>query len=88
MIHRKLTESREELAATKAGSNRGRGRGGGPSHPPKKIGLAKSRILRRLVGREVANKDDNIMGDLSYSESKGVFTQVRKGLAYTLRAQT
>ena len=48
MIHEKLTASGAELAAEKASSNMGRGRGGGP---PKKVGLAKSRLLGRMAGR-------------------------------------
>ena len=51
MLHRKLTTSGAELAAEKAESNRGRGRGSGPRHPPKKVGLDKSRLLGRLAGK-------------------------------------
>ena len=48
MIHGKLMAGGADLAAKKMGSNRGRGRGSGPGHTPKKVGLAKSRLLRRL----------------------------------------
>ena len=65
MLHRKLTASGAELADEKAESNRGRGRGSGPGHPPNKVWLAKSRLLGRLEGREVADEDDDIMGDLA-----------------------
>ena len=65
MIHGKLTASRADLAAEKAASNRGRGRGSRPATPPKKFGLAKSRLLVRLAGREAANEDNDIMGDLA-----------------------
>ena len=41
MMHGKLTSSGAELAAEKSASNRGRGRGISPGHPPKKVGLAK-----------------------------------------------
>ena len=34
MMHGKLTASGAELSDKKSASNRGRGRGGGPSHPP------------------------------------------------------
>ena len=54
-----------ELATEKAESNRGRGRGSGPGHPPKNIGLDKSRLLVRLVGREAVREDGNIMGYLA-----------------------
>ena len=66
MIHGKLTASEEELAAKKAASNRGWGRESGPGHPPKKVGLAKSRLLGRLAVREAAREDYNIIGDLAY----------------------
>ena len=66
IMNRKLTTSGVNLAAEKAESNRGRGRGSGPSHTPKKVGLDKSRHLGRLAEREADNKDDDIMGDLEY----------------------
>ena len=88
MIHGRLTASRAELAAEKAASNRGRGRGSGPGHPPKKVGLAKSRFLGRLAGREAVDEDDDIIGDLAYRERKGESAKARKSLTFTLRAQT
>ena len=72
MMHKKLAEIGTDLAAEKAESNRRRGRGSGPGKPPKKIGLAKSRLLGRLAGKEAENKDDEIMGNLTYHERKGV----------------
>ena len=50
MMPGKLTASGAELVAEKAASNRGRDRGSGPGHPPKKVGLAKSRLVGRLAG--------------------------------------
>ena len=50
--------------------------------------MVKSRLLGRLVGREVADRDDGIMGYLVYRERKGGSSKVRKGLTFTLRAQT
>ena len=44
--------------------------------------------IGRLVGREMADKDDDIMGDLAYRKMKGGYAKVRKGLAFTLRDQT
>ena len=70
MIHRNLTASRAELAADKADRNRGRGRGSGPGHPPKNFGLADSKLLEMLAGREAAEDDDDIMGDMSYRERR------------------
>ena len=58
-------------ADEKAARNRGRGKVSGPVHPPKKVGLAQLRLLGRMAGREEAEKDDNIMGDLEYRERKG-----------------
>ena len=78
----KLTASGAGLAAKKAASNRGRGRGRCPIHIPKKIGLSKSKILVRLVGREAVNEDNNIMGDMAYCERKGVTP--RQGRASSL----
>ena len=52
----KLTASRAELAAEKAARNRGSCRGSGPDHPPKKFGLARSRLLGRLAGREATSR--------------------------------
>ena len=46
-----------DLAAEKEASNMGMVRGSGPSHPPKKVGLAKSRLMGRLTGREAANEE-------------------------------
>ena len=34
-------------------------RGSGPSHPPKKVGLAKSRLMGRLTGREAADEESS-----------------------------
>ena len=66
MMNGKLTESVADLAAEMVASNRGEGRDSGPGRPPKKVGLAKSRILGMLVGREAADNDNNNMGDLEY----------------------
>ena len=86
-MHRKLMSSRAELAEEKAVTNRVRGRGSGPGHPPKKVGLAKSRIMGRLAGRKAVDEDDDIMGDLAYHERKGGTAKARKGLNFTIRAQ-
>ena len=86
-MHRKLTASRAELEDKKAASNRGRGRGSGTGHCPKKVGLAKSRLLGMLSGIEAVGKDNIIMGDLEYHERKGGSNKARKGLTFTLRAQ-
>ena len=90
MMHGKLMASGVELAAEKAASNRGRrrGRGSGPCHPPKKVELSKSRLMRRLAGRETANEDNHIMGNLAYGQKKGGSSKAREGLAFTLSAQT
>ena len=56
--------------------------------PPNKVGLAKSRIMGRLEEREAYEKDDGIVGDLEYQERKGGSSKARKGLAFTLRAET
>ena len=64
MMHGKLTASGTDLEAEKAASNRGRGRGGIPGHPPKKVGFAKSRLLGELSGIEAARKDYDIMEDM------------------------
>ena len=68
MMHGKLTASGAELAAEKAASNRG----SGPGHPPKKVGLAKLRLLGKLAGREAAGEDDDIMGDMAHREGRGI----------------
>ena len=86
-MHGKMKASGAELAAKKAASNRGRGRGGGPGHPPKKVGLANSRFLRKLAGREVVGEEDGIMGDMEYSKKKLEAAKARKGLTFILRAQ-
>ena len=52
------------LATNDYVSNRGGVRGSGSGHPPKKVGLAKSRLQGRLAGREADNEDDDIMGNL------------------------
>ena len=88
MMHRKMTRRRAKLAAMKAARNRGGGRGSGPSHPTKKIGLEKLILLGRLAGREEVGEDDNIMRDLTYRNMKGGYGKARKGLTFTLRAQT
>ena len=64
------------------------GRGSGPGHTPKKFGLAKLRLLEGLAGKQAADEDNNIMGDLEYHERKGGSAKARKGLAFTLRVQT
>ena len=56
--------------------------------PSSKVGLAKSRLLGRLVGREAAYKDDEVMGYLAYRERKGGSAKARKGITFTLRNQT
>ena len=71
MMHNNQTSSRVELAAKTAVSNMGSNRGINPGHPPKKVGLAKSRLLGILAGREAADEDNDIMGYLKYRESKG-----------------
>ena len=63
ILHGKLTASRAELVAEKVASIRGRCRGSDPGHPPKKVRLAKLRLLGSLAGREAVGEDDNIMGD-------------------------
>ena len=55
MMHVKVTISGADLAAEKAASNRRRGRGGDPGHPPMKIGLAKLGLLGRLEGIEASD---------------------------------
>ena len=50
--------------------------------------MTKSRLLGSLVGREVVDEDRNIMGDLEYRKRKGESSKERKGIAFTLRAQT
>ena len=82
-MHGKLTESRAELTGEKAASNKGRGRGSGLGHPPKKVGLAKSRLLGRLAGREVVGEYKDIMGDLAYHKRKGESAKINKGLTFT-----
>ena len=54
-----------DLAAKKVARNMGRRRGSSAGHNPNNIGLAKSRILGSPAGREAADKDYNIMGDLA-----------------------
>ena len=41
MMHRKMTASGAEQADKKAEINRESGRGSGPGHPSKKVGMAK-----------------------------------------------
>ena len=84
MMHWKLTVSRGELTVNRAARNSGSGRGSGPDHPTKKFGLENSRLLGRLVVREsVCNT-----GDIMVCERKGWYAKSRKGLAFTLSAQT
>ena len=83
MMHGKRRKRGAELAAEKAERNRG----SGPNHPPKKVGLAKWRILERLTEREAVGKYGDIVGGLSYRERKGWSAKARKGLTFTLRAQ-
>ena len=71
MMHGNLKTSGAELVAEKAASNRGRGRGSGPGHPPKKVGLYKLRLLGRLVGREEVGEDEKIVVYLAYHDRKG-----------------
>ena len=90
VVHGKLTVSGAELAAEMAASNRGVGGegGSGPSHSPKNVELANSRLLGSLSGREAAKKDDNIMEDMVYREREGGSVKATKGLMFTLRDQT
>ena len=87
-MHGKMTSNGAELASEKAASNRERGRGSGPSHPPKKVGLSKSMLLGRLAVREASEDDENIIGDQSYRKRKGGSAKARKGITFTLKAQT
>ena len=64
-MHGKLIASRTELEDEKEAINMGSGRGGGPVHTPKKVGLAKLRLMGRLAWRDVADKENYIMGDIS-----------------------
>ena len=48
IMHGNMTASGEELATNMAASNRGRGRGSRPDHPPNNFGLTKSRLLGML----------------------------------------
>ena len=50
-------DEENDLAAKKEASNKGMVRGSGPSHTPKKVGLAKSRLMGRLTGREAADEE-------------------------------
>ena len=77
-MHENLTASGKDLEAEKVTRNRVRGRGCSPGHTPKKVGLAKSRLLGRLVGREEENEADDIMGDLAYRKRKGGSAKARK----------
>ena len=61
-MHGNMMASGADLAAEKVVSNRGRVRGGCPGHSPKKVGLAKSRVLWRLAGREAADKYNRSWG--------------------------
>ena len=88
VMQRKLTTSGAGLASEKAMSNMGRGRGNNPGQPPKKVGLAKPRLLGRMLGREAADKANNIVGYLEYGERKGGYSKAGKGLTFILRAQT
>ena len=40
------------------------------------------------MGRDAADEDEKIMGDLAYREKKGGSAKARKGLAFKLRDQT
>ena len=71
IMYGKMTSNGAELAAEKAASNRERGRGSGPSHPLKKVGLAKSMLLGRMAVREASKDDDNIIGNMAYRKRKG-----------------
>ena len=87
-MHSSLTAIRAELAADKAARNMGRGRGSVPVHHPQNDGLAKSRLMGRLVGREADYKDDGNMGDMTYCRRKWGLIKARKSLIFTLRSQT
>ena len=65
-MHGKLKLIGADLVDKKVASNMGRGRGVGPVHTPKKVGLAKSRLLGGLAGRKADDEDNNVMGDLAY----------------------
>ena len=71
IMHGKLKLIGADLVDKKVASNMGRGRGVGPVHTPKKVGLAKSRLLGGLAGRESADEDDNIMRDMAYHKRRG-----------------
>ena len=88
ILNSNLTASGGELADKKAERNRGRGRGGGTGHPPTKVRFYKSRLMEKMAGREADRKDDNIMGDMEYPKRKGGSVKARKGINFTLRAQT
>ena len=64
MMHGKLKVIRADTSAEKAASNRGRGRRSGPGHTPKMVGLYKSRLMGRLVGRQAADEDENVMQEI------------------------
>ena len=63
-MHEKLAVSGTDLAGEKEASNQRGGSESDPSHTPKKVGLAKLRLLGSLTEGEVADEFDNIMGDL------------------------
>ena len=71
-----------------AGEYHGEGQGENPGHTHKKFGLAKLRLLGRLVEREAANKENNIVGDLAYRKRKGGSAKARTELAFILWAQS
>ena len=58
-------------ADEEAAINKGISRGSGSGHTPKKVGLAKSRLLGRLLGMETSDEDDNTIRDLAYLQRKG-----------------
>ena len=62
---READGERGGAGSREGGEQQGEGQGERALHPPKKVGLAKSRLLGRLAGREVADEDDDIMGDLA-----------------------
>ena len=80
-MHRELTARGADLASKKEASNRVGG-GGGPIHPPKKVGLAKLGLLRRMTRIKAYDRYDDVVGDLAYHDSNGVSAKAEKGLTF------
>ena len=79
-MHGKRMASGVELVAKKAANNKGRGMGRGPGHLPEKVGLDKSKLLGRLMGREAADEEYGIMGDMAYHDREGGPPRRERGL--------